>query len=518
MAPDTRKGDAMDIVVDRCAGLDVHKDTVVACVRAPGPGRQRHEEIATFGTVTVELLALRDWLVAHGVTLVGMESTGVYWKPVFYVLEDEIECWPLNARHLRNVPGRKTDVSDAAWIAGLVEHGLVRPSFVPPKEIRELRNLTRYRRAQIEERSREAQRLDKVLQDAGIKLSSVASHILGVSARAMLVALVEGTRDPEVLAELAKGALRKKIPELQDALLGRFSTHHALLVGQILAKLDFLDEMTTNLTLEIDRVIAPFEHQVDLLTTITGIDRLSAQELVAEIGVDMDRFGTAAQLASWAGMCPGHHESAGKQRSGKARPGPKWLQRTLTQCAKAAGRSKGTYLGALYLRLRGRRGPAKGHQGRRALDTRRRVPHAPRRQALRRPRTGLVRPAPSRTARPPSRPSARSTRLPHHHHRHRRRLTNQPPSGLTAPSGAPPHTPTPPRSPSLGEFHFREHAVPPGSSLCRCAEQLSTGDRSQFLPGRGDGGSTSWRRSPASVWWPRSWTRALPGEIGKEDG
>lgn len=349
----------MDVVVDRCAGLDVHKDSVVACVRVPGPGSQRGEEIATFGTVTVELLALRDWLVAQGVTLVGMESTGVYWKPVFYMLEDVIECWLLNARHLRNVPGRKTDVSDAAWIAGLVEHGLVRPSFVPPKEIRELRNLTRYRRAQIEERSREAQRLDKVLQDAGIKLSSVASHILGVSGRAMLIALVEGTRDPEILAELARGTLRKKIPQLQDALMGRFSAHHALLVGQILTKLDFLDEAIGNLSAEIDRVIAPFGGQVNLLCTIPGVDRRSAQELIAEIGVDMTRFGTAARLASWAGMCPGHHESAGKQRSGTARPGPKWLQRTLTESAKAAGRSKGTYLGALYARLRGRRGPAK---------------------------------------------------------------------------------------------------------------------------------------------------------------
>jgi transposase len=349
----------MDIVVDRCAGLDVHKDTVVACVRAPGPGRTRQEEIATFGTVTVELLALRDWLEAHGVTRVGMESTGVYWRPVFYVLEDAFECWLLNARHLRNVPGRKTDVSDASWICSLVEHGLVRPSFVPPKPIRELRNLTRYRRAQIEERSREAQRLDKVLQDAGIKLSSVATHILGVSGRAMLEALVAGGRDPDALAELAKGVLRNKIPQLQQALTGRFGAHHGLLVGQILAKLDFLDEAVGNLSVEIDRVIVPFETQLRLLTTIPGVDRVSAQELIAEIGVDMASFGTSAQLASWAGMCPGHHESAGKRRSGKARPGPKWLQRTLTQSAKAAGRTKDTYLGAQYQRLRGRRGPAK---------------------------------------------------------------------------------------------------------------------------------------------------------------
>jgi transposase len=283
----------------------------------------------------------------------------VYWKPVFYVLEDDMECWLLNARHLRNVPGRKTDVSDAAWIAGLVEHGLVRPSFVPPKEIRELRNLTRYRRAQIEERSREAQRLDKVLQDAGIKLSSVASRILGVSSKAMLAALVDGARDPEVLADLARGVLRKKIPMLQEALRGRFSAHHGLLIAKILAKLEFLDSTIAELTAAIDRLIAPFEPQIELLITIPGVDRTTAQELIAELGVDMDRFGAAAQLASWAGMCPGHHESAGKSRSGKARPGPKWLQRTLTESAKAAGRSKGTYLGALYSRLRGRRGPAK---------------------------------------------------------------------------------------------------------------------------------------------------------------
>src|SRR5437764_13391183 len=205
----------MDIVVERCAGLDVHKDSVVACVRSPGGGRPREETIVTFGTTTVQLLALRDWLVAMGVSLVGMESTGVYWKPVYYMLEDAIECWLLNAQHLRNVPGRKTDVADAAWICQLIEHGLVRPSFVPPKPIRELRNLTRYRKAQIEERTREAQRLDKVLQDAGIKLSSVASDVLGVSARAMLRALVAGTRDPELLAELARGTLRKKIPALR---------------------------------------------------------------------------------------------------------------------------------------------------------------------------------------------------------------------------------------------------------------------------------------------------------------
>jgi transposase len=349
----------MDIVVERCAGLDVHKDTVVACVRSPGEGRRREQVIVTFGTTTVQLLALRDWLIARDVTLVGMESTGVYWKPVYYVLEDAIECWLLNAQHLRNVPGRKTDVADAAWICQLVEHGLVRPSFVPPKPIRELRSLCRYRRSQIEERTREAQRLDKVLQDAGIKLSSVATRILGLSGRAMLDALVAGTRDPEVLADLAKGTLRKKIPQLRDALEGRFGAHHGLLIGQILAKLDFLDEAIANLSAEIDRVIAPFEAQVALLVTIPGIEQRSAQELIAEIGVDMTRFPSPAHLASWAGMCPGHHESASKRRSGQTRPGSKWLHRTLREAAKAAGRTKGTYLGAQYLRLRARRGAGK---------------------------------------------------------------------------------------------------------------------------------------------------------------
>ena len=349
----------MDLVVERCAGLDVHKDTVVACVRVPGAGRRREQTIVTFGTTTTQLLALRDWLVANGVTLVGMESTGVYWKPVYFVLEEVVECWVLNAQHLRNVPGRKTDVADAAWICQLVEHGLVRPSFVPPRPIRELRNLCRYRRSQVEERTREQQRLDKVLQDAGIKLSSVATRILGLSGRAMLNALVAGTRDPDVLAELAKGTLRKKIPQLRDALEGRFGPHHGLLVGQILAKLDFLDEVIANLSTEIDRMIAPYEPQVAALVTIPGIERRSAQELIAEIGVDMTRFPTAGHLASWAGMCPGHHESAGKRRSGQTRPGSKWLHRTLREAAKAAARTKNTYLGAQYARLRGRRGPAK---------------------------------------------------------------------------------------------------------------------------------------------------------------
>ena len=334
----------MDVVVQRCSGLDVHKDSVMATVRTPGPAGQREEVTREFGTTTAGVLALRDWLLAQGVTLVGMESTGVYWRPIYYVLEDAMECWLLNARHLRNVPGRKTDVKDAQWICRLVEHGLVRPSFVPPKPIRELRNLTRYRKAQIDERGREAQRLDKVLQDAGVKLSSVATDILGKSGRDMLDALVAGTRDPAVLKE---------------ALEGRFSAHHGLLVSSILAKLDFLEEIIASLSEEIDRVIAPFEDYLELIDTIPGVDRRVGEALIAEVGVDMSVFGAPDRLASWAGMCPGNHESAGKSRSGRTRRGPKWLQVHLTEAAKAAGRTKDTYSGAQYQRLRGRHGPAK---------------------------------------------------------------------------------------------------------------------------------------------------------------
>ena len=352
----------MRVVVQRCAGLDVHKDSVVACVRTPDPDGGWQTQTRTFGTMTVELLALRDWLVACGVTLVGMESTGVYWKGPFYLLEDQLEVWLLNARHLKAVPGRKTDVQDAEWICELVAHGLVRPSFVPPPPIRELRNLTRYRKTQIEERGREAQRLDKVLQDAGIKLSSVATDILGKSGRDMLQALVAGTRDPEVLAELARGKLRAKLPALRQALRGRFASQHAVVVAAILAKLDFLDELIAQLSVEIDRVVAPFEAQVGLLATIPGVDRRTAQAIVAEIGVDMGRFSTAGHLASWAGMCPGQYESAGKQRSGRARHGDSWLQRHLATAAMAAARTRGSYLSAQYQRLVGRRGKARARK------------------------------------------------------------------------------------------------------------------------------------------------------------
>jgi transposase len=289
-----------------------------------------------------------------------MESTGCYWKPVWQLLEDQLECWLLNAAHMHNVPGRKTDVADAAWIAQLVEHGLVRPSFVPPRPVRELRELTRYRKTQIQERSREVQRLDKVLQDAGIKLSSVATDIIGVSGRAMLEALVAGTHDPAVLAALAKGRLRSKLPALREALAGRFRTdHHGLLVAQILAHIDYLDETIATLSARIQQVIAPFAEQVALLDTIPGVDQRAAEVILAEIGPDMGQFPTAAHLASWAGVCPGNNESAGKHRSGRTRKGSKWLGGCLSEVAKAASRTKGTYLNAQYHRLRGRRGPGK---------------------------------------------------------------------------------------------------------------------------------------------------------------
>jgi transposase len=280
--------------------LDVHKASLTACVRILDEDGALHQEIREFATTTRGLLLLRDWLASFGVGLVGMEATGVYWKPIYYMLEEDFELWLLNARHLKNVPGRKTDVRDAEWICQLVEHGLVRPSFVPPREIRELRNLTRYRKEQIEERTREVQRLEKVLQDAGIKLSSVATRVLGASGRAMLEALVGGTTDPEVLAELARGRLRSKLLALRDALEGSFSSHHALMVGKIVAHIDYLDESIADLSAEIEQVIAPFSEKVELLDTIPDVNRRTAETLIAEIGTDMGQFPTHRHLASWA--------------------------------------------------------------------------------------------------------------------------------------------------------------------------------------------------------------------------
>ena len=345
----------MEQVIERCCGLDVHKQTVVACVRVPGPDGTGVQQVRTFGTTAAELLTLRDWLEAQAVTQVAMESTGIYWKPIFYVLEEAFTCVLANAAHIAQVPGRKTDVKDCAWIAQLLEHGLIRASFIPPPPVRELRDLTRYRKAVIQDRSRAANRLHKVLEDAGIKLASVATDVLGVSGRAMLTALVEGTTDPGVLADLARGTLRRKLPALRQALAGRFRPHHGFLVGQLLAHLDYLDEAIATLSTQIEAAITPFAAMVTRLDSIPGVSQRTAEVLIAEIGVDMRVFPTAGHLASWAGVCPGNNESAGKHRSGRPRPGNRWLRMTLIEAALAASRTS-TALGARYRRVMRHRG------------------------------------------------------------------------------------------------------------------------------------------------------------------
>lgn len=346
----------MDVVVDRCAGLDVHKRTVVACVRGPGGDGERTSQVRTFRTFTADLEALRDWLVGVGVTSAVMESTGVYWRPVWHVLEGHIELLLVNARHAHNVPGRKTDVADATWLAQLGECGLLRPSFVPEPVFRRLRDLTRYRRRLIEAHTRESQRLTKVLEDAGIKLDSVASKTLTVSGRRMIEALCAGERDPDVLAELAMRKLRNKIPELRQALRGRFDDHHSLMCSLHLERIGDLEAGVARLDADIAREIEPFACQRQRLTTIPGVAERTAEVIIAEIGVDMARFPTADHLASWAGMCPGNNESAGKRASGRTRPGDRWLHAALTQAAWAAARTHDTYLSARFWRIARRRG------------------------------------------------------------------------------------------------------------------------------------------------------------------
>src|SRR5215510_2859622 len=304
----------MNPVVERGAGLDVHQATVVATVRIPD-GASRKSITETFPTTTAGLLTLRDWLQAHGVTHVAMESTGVYWKPVYYILEDSFTLLLVNAHHLKQVPGRKSDVRYSEWIAQLLEWGLLRSSLVTPAPIRDLRDLTRYRKHQSRDRAREVNRLHRVLEDAGIKLSTVATDVMGVSGRAMLDALLAGTSDPEVLANLARGKLRKKRPALRQALRGRFRAHHGFLIGQILTKIDFLDEAIDQLTEAIDRLVVPFEPMLTQLDTIPGVDRKGAITIVAETGGDMTHFPTSGHLCSWAAACPGQNESAGKRRS-----------------------------------------------------------------------------------------------------------------------------------------------------------------------------------------------------------
>ena len=357
----------MELLIPRCAGMDVHQATVVVTVRVPADDGGRLSITATFGTMTPDLLALRDWLHAHGVTHVAMESTGVYWKPVYYVLEGTFTLLLINMHELKRVPGRKTDVKDSEWLAQLLECGLLKASFVPPPPIRELRDLTRYRVQQVRDQARETNRLCKVLEDAGVKLTTVVSDVMGVSGRAMLAALMQGTTDPVVLADLARGRLRTKLPALQRALQGRFRPHHAFLLRQILSKIDFLEETVAQLTEEIDARVRPFAAMLAALDTIPGIDRIAAISIVAETGGDMQRFPSAAHLCSWGAVCPGQNESAGKRRSGKTRKGNVYLRRTLIQAALAATRKRECALQTRYHRVKRQRGHKKavvavGHQ------------------------------------------------------------------------------------------------------------------------------------------------------------
>jgi transposase len=341
---------AMKRIYRRCCGIDVHKATLSACVRVRRHGKLI-EEVRNFGTTSDELLALRDWLSSHRVTHVAMEATGVYWKPVYYVLEDGFSVLLVNPAHVKRMPGRKTDISDCAWLAQLLEYGLLEPSFVPPPAIRELRDLVRHRTELKHDHTRIANRLHKVLQDADLKLSSVMTDILGVSGRQILSQLATGHTDPEALAELARGRLRTKLPALRQALAGRFSEHHAFLLSHLLADLDYLEESMNTLAERIEQKLALFALELDCLATIPGVKRNNAAVFIAELGTDMSRFPSDTHLASWGGMAPGNHESAGKRRRAKARRGNRWLRAALVESGHAAGRTRNTALAAIYRRM-----------------------------------------------------------------------------------------------------------------------------------------------------------------------
>lgn len=348
----------MQVVHARCAGLDVHKKTVVACRIVPDGQGGWDKQTQTFGTMLADLLALKDWLSGAQITHVAMESTGVYWKPVFNILESAFEVWVVNAKHIKFVPGRKTDVKDAQWIAELLQHGLLKASFIPDAPQRELRELLRYRTHLVQERSREVNRVHKVLEDANLKLSSVASDIMGVSGREMLAALIAGQTDPHALAQMAKARLRTKIAELERALTGRIHDSHRLLLTLHLEHIDELNAKLERLEQEIDLLIVPFD-QDDLiarLDTIPGVDKKTAQIIIAELGTDMSRFPSAAHAASWAGLTPGQHESAGRTASTKTPKANPYLKSALVQAAHTLGHSRDNYLAAQYHRLASRRG------------------------------------------------------------------------------------------------------------------------------------------------------------------
>ncbi len=346
----------MEVIYPCCCGLDVHKRTVVACLLTPGSAAQPTKTIRTFSTMTADLVALADWLAAAGCTHVAMESTGVYWKPIWNLLEQRFHLLLVNARHSKAVPGRKTDVRDSEWLADLLQHGLLRGSFVPDRAQRELRELTRYRMALVRQRTAEANRLQKTLEGANIKLAAVATDILGMSGRQMLEALSMGTMDPNAMADLAKGVLRKKIAQLEQALAGQVGAHQRFLIRRHLRQIDERDAAIVEVSAEVAERVRPYAAIIARLDTIPGIGRYVAEAVIAEIGVDMSRFPSAQHLASWAGICPGNHESAGKRYSGRTGPGNTWLRSSLVQAAHAAVRVKDSYFAQVYRRLKARRG------------------------------------------------------------------------------------------------------------------------------------------------------------------
>lgn len=349
----------MEVVNPRCCGLDIHKKLVVACAITPGSDGPPQKEVRKFGTMTRDLLALSDWLRDLGVTKVAMESTGVYWKPIYNLLEASFSLLLVNAQHIKMVPGRKTDVKDCEWIADLLRHGLLRASFVPDQPQRELRELLRYRTTRIEERSAEVNRVQAILEGANIKLAAVVTDVQGVSAQAMLRALVAGETDSVVLAALAKGRLRAKIPQLEQALAGRFGGHQRFMLAEALGHLDLLEEAIERLNAEVTTRMAPFEPALQRLVTIPGVGRRTAEVIIAEAGTDMSRWPTPGHFASWIAICPGNHESAGKRYSGRTRHGNKALRAALTEAGQAAGHTKNSYLGAQYRRLARRIGAKK---------------------------------------------------------------------------------------------------------------------------------------------------------------